>query len=140
MHHVLKEFVEYRLIRFKNGDILYFVIQRIMVNFRFAFKHLNENNRRSSPKNIIFREHFCVARVSRAGITGIFLTPLSSSSMMMINEGKVLYTIRTLGKCLLERTLVLGNRLCEVGWPVPFFASFISTVFPPDPHLLLGGQ
>ena len=41
---------------------------------------------------------------------------------------------------LLERTLVLGHRLFEVGWPVPFFAAFIFPVFPPGPHLLLGGQ
>ena len=44
------------------------------------------------------------------------------------------------GECLLERTLVLGHRLFEVGWPVPFLAAFISPVFPPGPHLLLGGQ
>ena len=37
-------------------------------------------------------------------------------------------------ECLLERTLVLDNRLfCEVGWPVPFLAAFISPVFPPGP-------
>ena len=44
------------------------------------------------------------------------------------------------GECLLERTLVLGHRLCEVGWPVPFPAAFISPVFPPGPHSLLGGH
>ena len=36
--------------------------------------------------------------------------------------------------------LVLSHRLCEVGWPVSFLAAFISPVFPPGPHLLLGGQ
>ena len=44
------------------------------------------------------------------------------------------------GECLLEKTLVLGHRLCEGGWPFPFLAAFISPVFPPGPHLLLGGQ
>ena len=29
---------------------------------------------------------------------------------------------------------------CEVGWPVPFLAAFISQVFPPDTHSLLGGS
>ena len=48
--------------------------------------------------------------------------------------------IRTLGKFLLERTLVLGHWLCKVGWPVPFLAALISTKFPPGPNLLLGGQ
>ena len=28
----------------------------------------------------------------------------------------------------------------EVGWPVPFLATFISPVFPLGPHSLLGGQ
>ena len=27
---------------------------------------------------------------------------------------------------------------CEVGWPVPFLAAFISAVLPPSTHLLLG--
>ena len=44
------------------------------------------------------------------------------------------------GECLLERTLGLSHRLCEVGWPVPLLATFISLVFPPGPHSLLGGQ
>ena len=39
-----------------------------------------------------------------------------------------------------RETLVLSHRLCEVGWPVPFLAAFISPEFPPGPHLLLGGQ
>ena len=39
-----------------------------------------------------------------------------------------------------RETLVLSNQLCEVGWPVPFLAAFISPVFPPGPHLLLGGH
>ena len=43
-------------------------------------------------------------------------------------------------ECLLERTFVLGHRLCEVGWLVPFLATVIFPVFPPGPHLLLGGQ
>jgi len=29
---------------------------------------------------------------------------------------------------------------CEVGWPVPFHAAFISPVFPLGTHLLLGEQ
>ena len=29
---------------------------------------------------------------------------------------------------------------CEVGWPVPFIAAFISPVLPPGTHLLLGEQ
>ena len=29
---------------------------------------------------------------------------------------------------------------CEVGWPVPFLAAFISPVFPLGTHLLLGEQ
>ena len=29
---------------------------------------------------------------------------------------------------------------CEVGWPVPFLAAFISPLLPPDTHLLLGEQ
>ena len=29
---------------------------------------------------------------------------------------------------------------CEVGWPVPFLAIFISPVLPPGTHLLLGEQ
>ena len=44
------------------------------------------------------------------------------------------------GECLLERTLVLSDRLFEAGWPVPFLAAFISPVFPPGTHLLLGGS
>ena len=39
-----------------------------------------------------------------------------------------------------RETLVLSHQLFEVGWPVPFLAAFISPVFPPGPHLLLGGQ
>ena len=41
---------------------------------------------------------------------------------------------------MLERTLFLGHWLCEVGWPAPFLAAFISPVSPPGPHSLLGGQ
>ena len=29
---------------------------------------------------------------------------------------------------------------CEVEWPVPFLAAFISPVLPPGTHLLLGEQ
>ena len=29
---------------------------------------------------------------------------------------------------------------CEVGWPFPFLAAFISSVLPPSTHLLLGEQ
>ena len=29
---------------------------------------------------------------------------------------------------------------CEVGWPVPFLAAYISPVLPPGTHLLLGEQ
>ena len=29
---------------------------------------------------------------------------------------------------------------CEVGWPVPFLAAFISPMFPLGTHLLLGEQ
>ena len=29
---------------------------------------------------------------------------------------------------------------CEVGWPVPFLAAFISPVFPLGTHMLLGEQ
>ena len=36
--------------------------------------------------------------------------------------------------------LVLGHRICEVRWPVPFLAAFISRVFTPGPHSLLSGQ
>ena len=39
-----------------------------------------------------------------------------------------------------RETLVLGHRLCEVGWPVSFPAAFIFPVFPPGTHLLLGGR
>ena len=39
-----------------------------------------------------------------------------------------------------RETLVLSHRLCRVGWPVPFLAAFISPVFLPGAHLLLGGQ
>ena len=39
-------------------------------------------------------------------------------------------------ECLLERTLVLGHRLCEVGWPVPFLATFIFPVFLSGPHFI----
>ena len=45
-----------------------------------------------------------------------------------------------LGNCPLERTLILGHRLFEVGWPVPFLAAFVAPVLPPGPHSLLGGQ
>ena len=38
-----------------------------------------------------------------------------------------------------RETLVLSHRLCEAGSPVPI-AAFTSPVFPPGPHLLLGGQ
>ena len=30
--------------------------------------------------------------------------------------------------------------VCEVGWPAPFLAAFISPVLPPATHLLLGEQ
>ena len=30
--------------------------------------------------------------------------------------------------------------VCEVGWPVPFLAAFISPVFPLGTYLLLGEQ
>ena len=30
--------------------------------------------------------------------------------------------------------------VCELGWPVPFLAAFISPVLPPGTHLLLGEQ
>ena len=33
-----------------------------------------------------------------------------------------------------------GPSACEVGWPVPFLAAFISPVLPPGTHLLLGEQ
>ena len=39
-----------------------------------------------------------------------------------------------------ERTLIQGHRHCEVGWPVPFLAAFISPVIPLGPHLRLGGR
>ena len=44
------------------------------------------------------------------------------------------------GEYLLERTLVLGYQLCEVGWPVPFLIDFIPPVLPLGPCSLLGGQ
>ena len=43
-------------------------------------------------------------------------------------------------KCLLEKTLVLGHRHFEVGWPVPFLAAFAFPVFPPGLHSLFGDQ
>ena len=33
-----------------------------------------------------------------------------------------------------------GPSACEVGWPVPFLAAFISRVFPLGTHSLLGEQ
>ena len=60
----------------------------------------------------------------------------------MSKKGKVspIYDIYV-GDCLLlERTLVLGCQLCEVGCPVLFITAIISPVFQPGPHLLLGGQ
>jgi len=33
-----------------------------------------------------------------------------------------------------------GPLACEVGWPAPFLATFISPVFPLGTHLLLGEQ
>ena len=32
------------------------------------------------------------------------------------------------------------SSICEVGWPVPFLAAFISPVLPPGTRLLLGEQ
>ena len=41
---------------------------------------------------------------------------------------------------LLEKTLALGNQLCEVGQTVPFLTASIPPVFPPVPHLQQGRQ
>ena len=41
---------------------------------------------------------------------------------------------------LLKRTLIQSHRVCEIGWPVSFLATFITPVFPSDPNSLLGGQ
>ena len=60
---------------------------------------------------------------------------------MYIKKGKGMSHIRSVHWGVpVRETLVLSHRLCEVGWPVPFLAAFITPVFPPGTHLLLGGQ
>ena len=68
----------------------------------------------------------------------LFLCPLIA--MFTIYKGKVFpYTFVHWGAPVREDTYP-GPSACEVGWPVPFLAAFISPVLPPGTHLLLGEQ
>ena len=49
------------------------------------------------------------------------------------------YTFLRGGVPVREETYA-GPSACEVGWPVPFLAAFISPVFPMGTYLLLGEQ
>ena len=66
---------------------------------------------------------------------------ISCLSIPALGKGKGMSHIRFVCWGVpVRETLVLSHRLCEAGWPVPFLAAFISPVFPPGTHLLLGGQ
>ena len=59
----------------------------------------------------------------------------------VLGKGKGMSHIQTVRWGVpVRETLVLSHQFCEVGWPVPFLTTFISPVFPPGTHLLLGGQ
>ena len=67
-------------------------------------------------------------------------TPFPSGSLVNKKKVKVVpYTFVRRGVPVREDTYP-GPSACEVGWPVPFFAAFISPVLPPGTHLLLGEQ
>ena len=69
--------------------------------------------------------------------------PVAQGALVPISElgkGKVFpYTFVRRGVPAREDTYPEPSA-CEVGWPVPFLASFISPVLPPGTHLLLGEQ
>ena len=69
-------------------------------------------------KCIDYRVPFCVAQVEKVKF--------------------VQYTF--VGRGVSVRETYPEPSACEVGWPVPFFAAFISPVLPPGTHLLLGEQ
>ena len=61
-------------------------------------------------------------------------------SSLPIKKGKVVpYTFVHRGVPVTEDTYPEPSP-CEVGWPVPFLAPFISPVLQPGTHLLLGEQ
>jgi len=54
-------------------------------------------------------------------------------------KGSPIYTFIRRGVPVRENTYPEPSA-CDVGWPVPFLAAFISPVLPPGTHSLLGGQ
>ena len=60
-------------------------------------------------------------------------------SCVNISKKVVPYTFVRRGVPVKEDTYPEPSE-CEVGWPVPFFAAFISPVFSLGTHLLLGQQ
>ena len=56
-----------------------------------------------------------------------------------MDKGSPLY-FRKYGECLVEEDTYPEPSACEVGWPVPFLATFIFPVLPPGTHLLLDEQ
>jgi len=61
------------------------------------------------------------------------------SNIIYIKIKVVPYTFVRRGVPVREDTYAEPSA-CEVGWPVPFLAAFISPVFPLGTHLLLGEQ
>ena len=59
--------------------------------------------------------------------------------LLCIKVKVVQYTFVLRGVPVREDTYA-EQSACEVGWPVPFLAAFISSVLPPGAHLLLGEQ
>ena len=62
-----------------------------------------------------------------------------SSKILTLSVQVVPYTFVRRGVPVREDTLPEPSA-CEIGWPVPFLAAFISPVFPMGTNLLLGEQ
>ena len=65
----------------------------------------------------------------------IYLTTIFNRVKVKIDP----YTFVRRGVSVREDTYAEPSA-CEVGWPIPFLAAFISPVFQLDTHLLLGKQ
>ena len=99
---------------------------------------------KGQPKNFQLKSSFRI--MMEGGCIHSHHTPLAVSSLLLKNgiteqlvkKVKVVpYTFVSRGVAFIEDTYPEPSA-CEVGWPVPFLAAFISQVLPPGTHLLLG--
>ena len=83
-----------------------------------------------------FRKNISVQTLDFIVLTTLVETEILSTWQVKVKV--VPYTFVRRGVPVREDTCPEPSA-CEVGWPVPFLAAFISPVLPPGTHLLLAG-